>query len=65
MAAFLGRYLGEYLGRRFAGLSHRDAYLAISFEREAQSADRSAQASPLFSSNSENRRSPRSGSKNG
>ena len=65
MAAFLGRYLGEYLGRRFAGLSHHDAYLAISFERDAQSAVRAAQASPCFSSSSENRGSTRSGSKNG
>ena len=35
MAAFLGRYLGEYLGARFAGASHAEAYLGISFEREA------------------------------
>jgi hypothetical protein len=65
MAAFLGRYLGEYLGRRFAGLSHREAYLAISFERDAQSAARAAQASPCLSSSSENRGSDRIGSKNG
>jgi hypothetical protein len=62
MAAFLGRYLGEYFGRRFAGLSHRDAYLAISFERDARSA---GQARPCFSSSRENRGSDRSGSKNG
>jgi len=47
MAAFLGRYLGEYLGRRFAGLSHRDAYLAISFERDAQSAARASLGEPV------------------
>jgi len=47
MAAFLGRYLGEYLGRRFAGLSHRDAYLAISFERDAQSAARARLGEPV------------------
>lgn len=35
-AAFLGRYVGEYLRGRFAGLDHRTAYLAISFEREAE-----------------------------
>ncbi|HEY6066895.1 MAG TPA: hypothetical protein VIY96_12120 [Thermoanaerobaculia bacterium] len=40
MAAFLGRYVGEYLGRRLAGASHREAYLAISFEREAERASR-------------------------
>lgn len=34
-AAFLGRYAGEYLGRRLAGAPHREAYRAISFEREA------------------------------
>ena len=37
MAAFLGRYLGEYLGARLAGASHADAYRRISFEREAES----------------------------
>jgi hypothetical protein len=47
MAAFLGRYLGEYLGRRFAGLSHREAYLAISFERDAQSAARAGLGEPV------------------
>jgi len=35
-AAFLGRYVGEYLRGRFDGLDHRTAYLAISFEREAE-----------------------------
>ena len=35
-AAFLGRYVGEYLGRRWAGASHTEAYRAISFEREAE-----------------------------
>jgi hypothetical protein len=35
-AAFLGRYLGEYLGRRWAGAPHAVAYRAISFEREAE-----------------------------
>jgi hypothetical protein len=47
MAAFLGRYLGEYLGQRFAGLSHREAYLAISFERDAQSAARAGSGEPV------------------
>jgi hypothetical protein len=41
MAPFLGRYVGEYLAGRFAGASHRDAYLGISFEREAERASRS------------------------
>jgi hypothetical protein len=40
VAAFLGRYLGEYLGARFAGASHSDAYRQISFEREAESSSR-------------------------
>ena len=35
-APFLGRYLGEYLRGRLDGLSHRAAYLSISFEREAE-----------------------------
>ena len=35
-AIFLGRYVGEYLRGRFDGLDHRKAYLAISFEREAE-----------------------------
>lgn len=35
-APFLGRYVGEYLRGRFAGLGHRNAYLSISFEREAE-----------------------------
>jgi len=35
-AAFLGRYLGEYLGRRSRGARHAAAYRAISFEREAE-----------------------------
>jgi hypothetical protein len=41
MAAFLGRYVGEYLAVRLAGASHREAYLGISFEREAERAARS------------------------
>jgi hypothetical protein len=40
MAAFLGRYVGEYLAARFAGATHADAYRGISFEREAESASR-------------------------
>jgi Domain of unknown function (DUF4157) len=40
MAAFLGRYVGEYLAGRLDGASHRDAYLGISFEREAERATR-------------------------
>ena len=35
-AAFLGRYVGEYLRGRLDGLDHRQAYRAISFEREAE-----------------------------
>ena len=35
MAAFLGRYFGEYLRGRLAGSSHGEAYRNISFEREA------------------------------
>lgn len=41
-AAFLGRYVGEYLGARWAGASHADAYRRISFEREAESSSREA-----------------------
>lgn len=33
---FLRVYLGEYVGGRRRGLSHRDAYLAISLETEAR-----------------------------
>jgi hypothetical protein len=40
MAGFLGRYLGEYLRSRLAGASHNDAYRGISFEREAEGAER-------------------------
>lgn len=32
---FLGRYLSEYIRGRLAGLGHYDAYLGISYEREA------------------------------
>ncbi len=39
MAAFLGRYLGEYLRARLAGVSHAKAYRGISFEREAGEAE--------------------------
>jgi hypothetical protein len=42
MAAFLGRYVGEYLANRLAGASHREAYRGISFEREAERASRSS-----------------------
>ena len=40
MAAFLGRYVGEYLRGRFSGSSHVEAYRRISFEREAEDAAR-------------------------
>jgi hypothetical protein len=40
MAAFLGRYVGEYLASRLAGASHADAYRGISFEQEAEGATR-------------------------
>jgi hypothetical protein len=40
IAAFLGRYVGEYLAGRLAGSSHREAYRGISFEREAENASR-------------------------
>lgn len=40
MAAFLGRYLGEYLRARLAGAPHAEAYHRISFEREAESTSR-------------------------
>ncbi|MDQ5872247.1 MAG: DUF4157 domain-containing protein [Acidobacteriota bacterium] len=43
-APFLGRYVGEYLRGRFAGLDHRTAYLSISFEREAEGRARSCAA---------------------
>ncbi len=33
---FLARYLGEYLAGRWRGLSHAQAYAAISLEREAR-----------------------------
>lgn len=39
-AAFLGRYVGEYVGRRLAGASHAQAYRAVSFEREAEAVSR-------------------------
>jgi hypothetical protein len=41
VAAFLGRYVGEYLRGRLAGDSHAQAYRAISFEREAEEASES------------------------
>lgn len=34
--AFLARYLGEYVRHRAAGMSHRQAYAEISFERDAR-----------------------------
>jgi hypothetical protein len=37
-AVFLGRYVGEYLGRRLAGARHVQAYRELSFEREAEEA---------------------------
>jgi uncharacterized protein DUF4157 len=44
MAAFLGRYVGEYLANRLGGASHRDAYRGISFEREAEDASRTSRS---------------------
>jgi hypothetical protein len=41
MAAFLGRYVGEYLRSRLTGATHREAYRGISFEREAREPRRS------------------------
>lgn len=41
MAAFLGRYVGEYLRSRLAGATHGEAYRGISFEREAREPRRS------------------------
>lgn len=35
-APFLVRYFGEYLGGRLRGMGDRNAYLAISYEREAR-----------------------------
>lgn len=37
---FLWRYLREYAGNRRRGMSHDDAYLAVSFEVEAFAAER-------------------------
>lgn len=48
MAAFLGRYVGEYFGRRLGGASHREAYLAISFERDAESAALAGLGEPVL-----------------
>lgn len=42
MAAFLGRYLGEYLRLRLSGAPHAEAYRAISFEQEAEEASSDA-----------------------
>jgi Domain of unknown function (DUF4157) len=42
MAAFLGRYVGEYLRLRLAGAAHGAAYRAISFERGAEDSARAA-----------------------
>jgi hypothetical protein len=36
LLGFLLVYLGEYVGGRRKGLSHRDAYMAISLETEAR-----------------------------
>jgi len=41
-AAFLARYLGEYVRHRAAGMPHQQAYAAISFERDARARARSA-----------------------
>ncbi len=41
-AAFLLAYLREYLSGRSRGLSHRQAYREISFEREARRVERTA-----------------------
>ena len=38
-AAFLGRYVGEYLGRRRDGSPHAQAYRSISLEEEAAAAE--------------------------
>ena len=42
LLAFLAAYLGEYLEGRRRSLSHRQAYLEISFEREARLAEAAA-----------------------
>lgn len=52
-AIFLGRYVGEYLRGRFDGLGHRKAYLAISFEREAEGRAQACVARPLAESGGE------------
>lgn len=33
---FMARYLSDYVGSRLDGMSHHEAYLAISAEREAR-----------------------------
>ena len=52
-APFLGRYVGEYLRGRFAGLGHRNAYLSISFEREAEGRAQACVARPPAASGGE------------
>lgn len=37
---YLTRYLGEYFAGRLAGMSDREAYLRISYEREARQVER-------------------------
>jgi hypothetical protein len=40
LVRFLWRYILEYIRNRLRGLSHDDAYLAVSFEVEAFAAER-------------------------
>lgn len=65
MAAFLGRYVGEYLRARLSGASHFDAYRTISFEREADAAARTGSTNPFLARSAAKRGSLRIGSKNG
>ena len=57
-AIFLGRYVGEYLRGRFDGLDHRKAYLAISFEREAEGRAQACVARPPAASGGEEKVEP-------
>lgn len=57
-AIFLGRYVGEYLRGRFDGLDHRKAYLAISFEREAEGRAQACVARPPAGSGDEEEAEP-------
>jgi hypothetical protein len=40
LVRFLWRYINEYIRNRRRGMSHDDAYLAVSFEVEAFAAER-------------------------